>query len=68
VESPEGQRSLGRTGYRWWDSIKMKLQKIGVDSFDLAQDKDKWRAVCKLGHGNSSFIKCGEILDELMKH
>jgi hypothetical protein len=48
VEKPEGQGPLGRPRHRWWDSIKMDLQKIGrkgVDWFDLAQNRDKWRAV-----------------------
>jgi hypothetical protein len=48
VGKPEGKRPLGRPG-RWWvDNIKMDLREIGwdgMDSIDLAQDKDKWRAL-----------------------
>jgi hypothetical protein len=34
VGKPEGERSLGRSRYRWWDNIKMHLRNIvfkGVD-------------------------------------
>jgi hypothetical protein len=29
VEKPEGKRSLGRSRFRWVDSIKMDLREIG---------------------------------------
>jgi hypothetical protein len=45
---PGGKRPLGRPRRRWVDSIKMDLREIGwngVDWIDLAQDRDKWRAL-----------------------
>jgi hypothetical protein len=44
----EGKRPLGRTGLRRDDKIKMYLQDIeweGVDWTNLAQERDRWRAV-----------------------
>jgi hypothetical protein len=43
----EGKRPLGRPRRRWED-IRMDLRKIGwggMDWIDLAQDRDRWRAV-----------------------
>jgi hypothetical protein len=48
VSSPEGRRPLGRPRHRWEDNIKMALQKVGwggIDWIDMAQDRDRWRAV-----------------------
>jgi hypothetical protein len=48
VGRPEGRRPLGRPRRRWEDSIKMDLREIGfgdVDWINLAQDRDKWRAL-----------------------
>jgi hypothetical protein len=45
------KRPLGRPRRRWADNIKMDLLQIGrsaVDWFDLAQDRDKWRALVNL--------------------
>jgi hypothetical protein len=45
---PEGNRQLQRPRNRWKDGIKMDLMKIGRDGVDwiqLAQDRDRWRAV-----------------------
>jgi hypothetical protein len=39
---------LGRRSHRWEDNIKMGVKEIrqeGVDSTDLVQDRDMWRAV-----------------------
>ena len=39
---------LGRPRRRWEDNIKMDLQKEGcgvMDWIELAQDKDRWRAL-----------------------
>jgi hypothetical protein len=47
----EGKRRLGRPRCRWVDNIKMTLVKIGwgsVDWIDLAQDRDKWRALVNM--------------------
>ena len=48
VRKPEGKRPLGRPRRGWEDNIKMNLQKVrcgGVDWFELAQDRDRWRAL-----------------------
>ena len=47
----EGKRPLGRTRRRWEDNIKMDLKKIGcvcMGWIELAQDKDRWRALVKV--------------------
>ena len=44
----EVKRPLGRPRRRWADNIKMDLQKVGcrgMDWIELAQDRDKWRAL-----------------------
>jgi hypothetical protein len=48
VGKPEGKRLLGRPRRRWEDKIRMDLGEIGlggVDWIQLAQDRDRWRAV-----------------------
>jgi hypothetical protein len=48
VGKPEGRRLLGRPRRRWEDNIKMDLLEVGcgcVDWMELAQDKDRWRAL-----------------------
>jgi hypothetical protein len=48
VGKPEGKRPLGRLRHRWVDNTKMDLIEIvwsGMDSLDLAQDRDQWRAL-----------------------
>jgi hypothetical protein len=48
VGEPEGKRSLGRSKCRWVDNIKMSLLEMEwgcVDWIDVAQDRDKWRAL-----------------------
>jgi hypothetical protein len=48
VGKPEGKRTLGRPRRRWEDNIRMDLREIGwggMDWIDLAQDRDRWRAV-----------------------
>jgi len=48
VGKPEGKRPLGRPRHRWEDNIKMDLQEVGGgrrDWMELAQDRDRWRAV-----------------------
>ena len=45
---PEGKRPLERHRLRWEDNIKMDLYEVryeGMDWFDLAQDRDRWRAL-----------------------
>jgi hypothetical protein len=48
VGKPEGKRPLGRPRRRWEDNIKMDSQKVGGrrgEWMELAQDRDRWRAL-----------------------
>jgi hypothetical protein len=48
VGKTNGKRPLGRPRRKWVDNIKMGLIEIewyGMDWIDLAQDRDKWRAL-----------------------
>ena len=48
VGKPEGKRPLGRPRRRWDDNIKMDLKEVGggfEDWMELAQDRDRWRAL-----------------------
>jgi hypothetical protein len=44
----EGGRPLGKPRRRWEDNIKTDIQEVGsegVDWIDMAQDRDRWRAL-----------------------
>jgi len=48
VGKPEGKRPLTIPRHRWQDNIKIDLQEVGcggMDWFELAQDRDRWRAL-----------------------
>ena len=47
VWKPEGKRPLGRPRRRWEDNIKMYVREVGEggDWMELAQDRDRWRAL-----------------------
>jgi hypothetical protein len=48
VGESEEKRPLGRTRRRWEDNIKMDLQELRrgcIDWIEVAQDKDRWRAL-----------------------
>ena len=48
VGKPEGERPFRRTMPRWEDNIKLNLQELGcggMDWIELAQDRDRWRAL-----------------------
>jgi hypothetical protein len=61
VRKPEEKRPMGRSRRRWKDNIMMDLQELrygGMDRIELAQDRDRWRAlvnavtVCYLYNSN----------------
>ena len=59
VRKPEGKRPLGRHRRRWED-IKIDLQEVGrggVDWIELAQDRDRRRALV-----NDIYIECPKIM------
>ena len=48
VGKPDGRRKLGRPRSIWENNIKTDLQEVGGgcgDWMELAQDKDRWRAL-----------------------
>jgi hypothetical protein len=48
VGKPEERRPLGRPRRRWENNIKMDLREVGwggMDWINLAQDRDRWRAL-----------------------
>jgi hypothetical protein len=48
VGKHDGKRPLVRPRHRWEDNIKIHLQEggyEGVEWIELAQDKDRWRAI-----------------------
>jgi hypothetical protein len=48
VGKPEEKRPLIRPRRRWEDNTKINLQEVGcggIDWIELAQDRDRWRAL-----------------------
>jgi hypothetical protein len=48
VGKPDGKRPLGRPRRRWDNNIKMNFREIGWGGtywIDMAQDRDRWRAL-----------------------
>ena len=48
VGKPEGKIPLARPRHRWEDNIKMDIREAGGgcgDGMELAQDRDRWRAL-----------------------
>ena len=51
IGKPVGKIPLGRPRRRWEDNIKMDLEEVnwfGMDWTDLAQDRDRWRALVQV--------------------
>ena len=62
---PEGKRPLGRPRRRWEDNIKMDLQEVGEgceDWMELAQDRDRWRALVSMVMNLRGFKNAGNFL------
>jgi hypothetical protein len=68
VGKPERKRSLGRRSYRWEDNIKMDLQKVGYEQYELdraGSGLGQLAGNCECGNEPSGSVKCGEFLDWL---
>ena len=66
VGKPVGKRPLGKPRRRWDDNIKMNLEEVGrgcENWMELAQDRDRWRALVSTVMNFGVTIKCGEFLD-----
>ena len=66
VGKPEGKRPLGKHMRRWEDNIKMDLQemgRVGVDWIELAEDRDRWRALVSAVMNIWIPQNAGEFLD-----
>jgi len=65
VGKHEGKRLLGRPRRRWEDNIKMDLQEV-VGScgywMELAQDRDRWRALVSTVMKTSGSKNAGNFL------
>jgi hypothetical protein len=57
---------IGKPRRRWEDNIKIDLQEVGcggMDWIELAQYRDRWRALVNAIMNLRGSIKCGEFLD-----
>jgi hypothetical protein len=62
VGKTEGKRPLWRPRHRWEDNIKMDLQEVGGvrgDWMELAEDRDRWRALVGTVRNFSGSINAG---------
>jgi hypothetical protein len=66
VGKPEGKRPLGRPRSRWVDNIRMDLGEVGwgdMEWIGVAQDRNRWRAVCEFGIEPTGSMKCWEAIE-----
>jgi hypothetical protein len=69
VGKPERKRPLGRPRRIWEDDIKMDLQEVGGgrgEWMELAQDRDRWRALGGYGEQLSGSVNVGNFLTTLL--
>ena len=62
---PEGRRPLGRPRHIWEDNIKMDILEVGcgnTDWIDLAEDRDRWRAVLNAVMNFRVLLNAGNFL------
>jgi hypothetical protein len=65
-KKPEGKKPFGTPRRRWEDNIKMDLQEVGCGGMDwiqLAQDRDRRRALVNAAINLWGSIYSGEFLD-----
>ena len=65
VGKPEGKSPLGKPRRRWEDNINTDLQEVGcgdMDWIDLAQDRDRWRALVNAVMNLPVTLNAGNIL------
>jgi hypothetical protein len=65
VGKPGGKSPLGRPRRRCKDNIKMDFQEVGGgrgDWMELAEDRDRWRALVGTVEGLSGSINAGNFL------
>jgi hypothetical protein len=65
VGKPEGKKPLGRLRLEWEDGIKNDFQDVGcldVDWIDLAQDRDRWRALVNVAMNFRVPCNAGDFL------
>jgi hypothetical protein len=70
VGKTEGGKPMRRPRRRWDDNIKMDLQEFGGGGGDwkeLAQDRDRWRALVSTVKKLRVSYKCVEFLDWLQR-
>ena len=66
MDNPEGKRLSERTWRRWEYINEIDFQEVGcegMDSFYLAKNRERWRALVTAVTKSSGSIKRGEFLE-----